>query len=64
MKGLQRKPLGGLGGKIGGLGGKLGGPPKKLFKKPEDKDVADAKPEKKKSPIKAKKSDNGSSQKS
>jgi len=45
MKGLiMKKPLGGLRkmGGLGGLGGALGGP-KKLFKKPETKDVGDAK---------------------
>lgn len=44
----MKKPLGGLGGikkigGIGGLGGALGGGAKKLFKKPETKDVGDAK---------------------
>ena len=45
MKGLiMKKPLGGLRklGGLGGLGGSLGGP-KKLLKKPLDKDVGDAK---------------------
>ena len=47
----MKKPLGGLGGikkmgGIGGLGGALGGAgAKKLFKKPETKDVGDAKKE-------------------